>query len=156
MDQKSHFDKARQGVVNLWKVHGSVDWFRNSAKDKQEIVTALPITNGHPGEQWTPAIILPDNAKYQQAHMEPFRTIMREADTAIANSNSILCIGFGFNDIHILPKLKDRCKIPKTTLVILAEELTPEAVNFFRQCKCHNRMALQKCVKGRKKLYVFT
>ena len=133
--------RVNNGVVNVWKVHGSVDWFYNS--DQSGDIIALPVNDGHPGQGWDSAIILPGRLKYELAHAEPFRTVIREADAAIVQSKSVLCIGFGFNDMHLLPKLKQCCQKSGTTLVILAKELTKRTKEFFQQCDCHSRLALE-------------
>ena len=148
-DRKSSPSRqVNHGVVNVWKVHGSVDWFYHAGKPKR--VIGLPISDGDPGEKWAPAIIFPGNLKCQHAHEEPFRTIIQKADAAIVNSKSILCIGFGFNDQHILPKLEECCQKPATFLVVLAEKLTDNTKDFFRQCRCRRRLALESASGGGK------
>ena len=140
------------GVVNVWKVHGSVDWFYHPSKPSE--VYALPISDGHPGDEWAPAIILPGNLKFQRSLADPFRTIMVEkADRAMTNSKSILCIGCGFNDWHILPKLEKCCQKRETILVILAEKLTENAKDFLRRCKCHRRLALESASEGKCRMF---
>ena len=69
--------RINKGVVHVWKVHGSVDWFYRPCESKE--IVALPISDGNPGQGWTPAIILPGRAKYQRAHTEPFRTILAKS-----------------------------------------------------------------------------
>lgn len=135
------------GVVYVWKVHGSVDWFHCCESNE---TVALPIGSGNPGKKWRPVIILPGKMKYKRAHDEPFRTILKKADDVIVKSKSILCVGFGFNDQHILPKLEQRCKKTDTILVVLVEKLTKQAKEFFRKCNCPSRIALEKSEKDGK------
>lgn len=54
---------------------------------------------------YTPLIVPPGKEKYSTTHEEPYRTIIEEADKEFKRAGSFLCIGYGFNDSHIQPKL---------------------------------------------------
>ena len=86
--------------VNIWKVHGSLDWFQTPLED----TVALSNIQGIPNN-YQPQIVTPGTQKYQKTHLEPFRSIINNADLAINEASSYLCIGYGFNDEHIQPKL---------------------------------------------------
>ena len=130
-------------TVRVWKVHGSLDWFVLHSESRPDEVVAFPTRDQFPeNEQLTPAIVLPGNAKYELTHREPFRTILRGADDAIARANSILCVGFGFRDMHILPELRKQCEKRETTIVILTKHLTDEGKQFLKHCRCDSRLVL--------------
>jgi len=92
--------RLRERVVNIWKVHGSLDWF---VKDEGSIVS-FPLSKEIP-QNHSPLIIAPGKVKYNLTHNEPYRDIITQADAAFSNAGSFLCIGYGFNDDHIQPKL---------------------------------------------------
>lgn len=76
-----------KGQVNIWKVHGSLDWFKTrNAEDIQ-----LPLRNTIP-DGFTPLIVTPGLTKYSETHNEPYRTIFTQADNEIENANGYLCI----------------------------------------------------------------
>jgi hypothetical protein len=109
---------ARERVVNIWKPHGSLDWF---SKDSGNIVsfplsTAIPLNHN-------PLIIAPGKGKYSITHEEPYRSIITQADLAFSRAGSFLCIGYGFNDDHIQPKLIEQIKNGKP-IVALCKEST--------------------------------
>ncbi|MBU1299026.1 MAG: SIR2 family protein, partial [Bacteroidetes bacterium] len=87
--------KGYSGHVNIWKVHGSLDWF----KTKDEYDIQLPLRHTIPAE-CKPSIVTPGVSKYLETQLEPFRTIFTEADNEIENAIGYLCVGYGFNDIH--------------------------------------------------------
>jgi len=100
--------RARERVVNVWKVHGSLDWF---LKEDGEIVS-FPVTMEIP-INYNPLIIAPGRGKYNLTHTEPYRDVIAQADSAFSNAGSFLCIGYGFNDDHIQPKLIEQIKKEK-------------------------------------------
>jgi hypothetical protein len=89
-----------QNRVDIWKVHGSLDWFNR----KNNLSFSSPLAKEIP-ENTMPLIVTPGIVKYQQTHLEPYRTVMNEADKALMQASCFLCIGYGFNDEHVQPKL---------------------------------------------------
>ena len=86
----------KTNVVNLLKVHGSLDLFRNSAG----IVCTIPLQGELP-EGFTPEIITPGAMKYKAVLTGDSRNILHEADSVINEASAFLCIGYGFNDEQI-------------------------------------------------------
>jgi hypothetical protein len=119
------------GQVNIWKVHGSLDWF----KSKDDIDFHLPLRKYIP-TNYIPSIVTPGLSKYYQTQLEPYRTIFTEADSEIEKATSFLCIGYGFNDVHVQPKLITQIKNGKPIIVITKEltENTKRAI-INNQCK---------------------
>lgn len=111
--------RARERVVDIWKVHGSLDWFAAPGGT----VTAFPFTRIIPNG-FQPLIIPPGKEKYSSTHEEPYRTIIAEADNAFVQAGAYLCVGYGFNDEHIQPKLLAQISKGKP-IVILAMTMTP-------------------------------
>jgi hypothetical protein len=110
--------KGFKGQVNIWKVHGSLDWY----KTMDESTIQLPLRPKIP-IGLSPCIVTPGLSKYFQTHIEPFRTILTQADAEIDNAKGFLCIGYGFNDIHVHPKLITQIKNNKP-IIVLTKELT--------------------------------
>ncbi|KAF5037187.1 hypothetical protein DSECCO2_567260 [anaerobic digester metagenome] len=109
-----------KGQVNIWKVHGSLDWF----KADDETDRRLPFRSTIP-VNYKPLIVTPGLSKYYETQLEPFRTIFTEADNEIEKATSYLCIGYGFNDIHVQPKLITQIKSGKP-IIVISKELTPK------------------------------
>jgi SIR2-like domain len=125
--------------VNVWKVHGSLGWFKNEAG----INISLGNTNDLP-ENLTPLIVTPGLDKYERASREPYRTIISWADRALMNSSSYLCIGYGFNDVHIQEKLINKCTRDNSKLIIITRSLTPAASNFLNTHDVKNYIAFTR------------
>jgi hypothetical protein len=122
----------------VWKVHGSIDWFLNA----DGVAVALPYRDQYP-ETFTPLLVTPGTSKYEITHQEPFRSIMANADAALSQANSYLCIGYGFNDRHIQPKLVERARHDGVPIVILAKKLSDPAKAFISGCKNRFLLALE-------------
>ncbi len=130
--------KGFKGQVNIWKVHGSLDWFKT--KDDEDI--QLPLRHTIPYE-FMPLIVTPGSTKFELTHLEPFRTIFTQADKEIEEANSFLCIGYGFNDIHVQPKLITQIKNNKP-IIVLTKELTPKTKQSIIDNKCKQYILLEE------------
>lgn len=90
------FDENRfqdKGLINLMKVHGSLDWFNVDGE----------IRKFNDDFGYEPVMIPPGKNKFRTTHGSPYRELMQKSDEAIKKSSSFLVVGFGFNDEHITP-----------------------------------------------------
>lgn len=126
-------------TVEIWKVHGSVDWFL----DIHGVPVALPDNEAYT-ESLKPLMVTPGLTKYEITHHEPFRSIIRNSDNALAGASSYLCVGYGFNDGHIQPKLVDKVVRQSVPIVILARTLTPSAKKLLSDIGQSQFLALEK------------
>lgn len=82
-----------EGVFQLLKLHGSVNWERGAG---DEICEA---------EQPDPdkaCLIYPARGKYQQSYLQPHLELMSQYLACLRQSNTCLIVtGFGFNDDHL-------------------------------------------------------
>lgn len=129
--------------VNIWKVHGSLDWFFRTDGDVVSVTAAREIPLG-----CRPAIITPGLHKYEQTHQEPFRSILSGADRALDSASAYMCVGYGFNDQHIHPRLLSRWRSGDARLLILARHLTPQALAMLNDPRDGQYLALE-CRAGK-------
>lgn len=120
---------TRKRVMNLFKVHGSVDWFRH--KTNGTIISTSFHNSSDFCDNYKPLIVTPGNKKYQETHNDPFRTVIFEADKAIRASGSCLCIGYGFNDEHIQPIILEENRAKNKPIVIITKDITPKIRELF-------------------------
>jgi len=139
--------KGYKGQVNIWKVHGSLDWF----KSKEDENIQLPIRQNIP-QNYTPLIVTPGLSKYSETHNEPYRTIFTQADSEIEQANGFLCIGYGFNDIHVQPKLITQIKNNKP-IIVITKELTPKTKQSIIGNNCKNYMLIEEANSKDTKIY---
>lgn len=125
--------EAAMRTVAIAKVHGSLDWFRRP----NNTVMGSPLGVEYPSSL-TPAIVTPGATKYEQAYDEPFRTAITSADNYLSGGKAYLCLGYGFNDKHIQPKLVERVRQQKVPIVVLAKSLTEATKQFLKTC-CHSQ-----------------
>ena len=125
--------------VNIWKVHGSLDWFKSPLED----IVALSNIQGIPAN-YKPEIVTPGTQKYQTTHLEPYRSTIHNADLAINAANSYLCIGYGFNDEHIQPNIMARCQRQNTPITIITYELSGAAKKLITDGKVQHYLAIER------------
>ncbi|NNN70830.1 SIR2 family protein [Vibrio sp. 3-2(1)] len=125
--------------VNIWKVHGSLDWFQSPMGDTVALSNIQKIPN-----DYKPQIVTPGTQKYQKTHLEPFRSIINHADLAISEAGSYLCIGYGFNDEHIQPKLMVKCLRQKTPVTIITYALSESAKKLIIDGSAQNYLAIER------------
>jgi len=104
----------KKNSINLIKVHGSLNWFQLDSKTRKIFSNDYTID---------PTIIPPSKNKYQEAFKEPYRDLISKSDAFINNAGSFLVVGFGFNDEHLTPKIKERVT-QGTPLVLITKKIT--------------------------------
>ncbi|WP_415884741.1 SIR2 family protein [Neptuniibacter sp. QD37_6] len=134
---EDHLRSQRQ--VNIWKVHGSLDWYKSPGRT----VCGLPNMLDMP-DDYEPMIVTPGAEKYRITHGEPFRTAISRSDQAIVEANSYLCIGFGFNDQHIQEKLIEGCMQHKKPVTVITYALTDSAKEFLFGQGVVNFLAIER------------
>ena len=130
-------------VVKIWKVHGSLDWFQTA----DERIVGLPVFN-LPSADYHPLIVTPGPNKFQKTHDDPFRTMINGADKALRSASAFLCVGFGFRDQHIHPKIIERCRENNVPIVVLARTLTGEAKDFLKNKAGAKYMGIESANEG--------
>lgn len=139
--------RSRERTVDIWKVHGSLDWFVAS----NETVVSFPLARTIPNN-FQPLIVTPGNEKYSSTHGEPYRTIIAEADNAFQNAGAYLCIGYGFNDEHIQPKLLEQISNGKP-IVILARNITSACRKHIIEAKINKYLIFEYADATHTKVY---
>ena len=126
------------GQVNILKVHGSLDWFKKVNGENIQ----LPLRRTIP-EGFSPSIVTPGNSKYLHTHSEPYRTILTMADEEIKIAEGYLCIGYGFNDIHVQPNLIDQIRSGKP-IIVITKELTEQTKQAIVGNNCKNYVLIEQ------------
>lgn len=142
----NHYTRqAKFRCVDIWKVHGSIDWYQNGSAPPIGIFdhAVLP-------ETFEPLLVTPGVAKYSRTHQEPFRSVISFADSALSAARGFLCIGYGFSDDHIEPKLIQRSTELQPPIAILARTLRPGAKKFLSKHLHSNAVAFEKEGTGTK------
>jgi hypothetical protein len=126
-------------TVNIWKVHGSLDWFKRPEGD----VCAFGQLDTMPN-RYEPQIVTPGISKYLTTYHEPYRTTINQSDQAIMRANSYLCVGFGFNDEHIQEKLIEKCVRENKKITVITWALSDAAKAFLFESNVQNYLAIER------------
>lgn len=136
--------------VNIWKVHGSLDWFLTPSEEICSFGNISEIPDNH-----VPLIVTPGVAKYRSTHKEPYKTVIHESDNILKSSSSYLCIGYGFNDEHIQEKLVNKCVSEGSKLMIITHKLTDSTRNILFKGNLKEFLAIESGENSRES-YIYT
>ncbi len=125
--------------VNIWKVHGSLDWFGMPGGG----IVCLGNSAVIPGNLF-PMIVTPGIEKYRNTHREPYKSIIHESDNVLDAAHAYLCIGFGFNDEHIQEKLVNRCATNSAKVIVITYKLSDAAKAFLLNGKVASYLAIER------------
>ena len=82
-----------EGVFNLYKLHGSVNWCRKA--ESEIVVEPAPSPD-------SACLIYPAKGKYQQSYVQPHLELVSQYFSVLREPNTCLIVaGFGFNDDHL-------------------------------------------------------
>ena len=137
------YENQQVRTVDIWKVHGCLDWFNDEDGQVIALMSARAIPPGR-----RPAIVTPGVEKYERTHREPFRSIIAGADGALSRARAYLCIGFGFNDAHIQPKLLERWRNGGAFLVVLTKTMSESAERMLLGASDRRFMVLEETERG--------
>lgn len=83
-------------VIQLFKLHGSIDWERKDGKIYQKETTD------------NPCIIYPASEKYESSYEQPYFEMMSHLQSTLRKEGTLLIVaGFGFQDKHIQNVIKE-------------------------------------------------
>jgi hypothetical protein len=140
--------RNNEKYIEIWKVHGSLDWF----EDEDSNIISFPLSNEIPAN-FKPLIVTPGIFKFQETHNEPYRSIISKADDIICNSECFLCIGYGFNDEHIQPKLINQIKTKGKPIVVITKELTSSGKKIFLNDRIHKFIIYEESNHNKTRVY---
>lgn len=107
--------------VNILKVHGSLDVFR----DVHDVAVSVPMLRKL-SPRLIPEIITPGRSKFEAILQGTPRQILAAADERIGQAKGFLCIGYGFNDTQVQENIISRIRngVP---IVVLTREISDSA-----------------------------
>lgn len=114
---------ANKNIVNIVKVHGSLDVF----KDVHNVCFSVPLRSEIPSGL-VPEIVTPGLSKFQAVLKGISRDLLTESDTLIKNAPSFLCIGYGFNDEQIQEKIISGIRLGKP-IIVVTKQLSDSAAH---------------------------
>jgi hypothetical protein len=114
--------------VQLHKVHGSINWFRNA--DETRLLRCDRMIDGNPPEGWRREMVTPGRGKLEEAGKN--RESFAEADTAIAEASAFLIVGYGFNDDHIHKGIQKRLVDQGCSGIVVTRDWSPKIAKWIR------------------------
>lgn len=97
--------KYRSNMINLLKIHGSVDWERD---EKGQLIKILTYKQN---DVINPVMIFPSSEKYMQSYQEPYFSLMTKFQELLRKPNTLfMTVGFSFADNHIFEMILQSIK----------------------------------------------
>ncbi len=126
---KSYTDTPRiMPHIQLHKVHGSINWFRNT--DETRLLRCDRMIDGPLPAGWRRAMITPGRGKLEEAGKN--RERFAEADAAIAGASAFLIVGYGFNDDHIHNGIRKRLVDQGCSGIVVTQDWSPKIEDWIR------------------------
>lgn len=118
----SAFFGGESSSVRIVKIHGSDNWFRYDTKDSYVAKVRIGEVPEEDAKCMSPKIIIPSNMKYEDVSKDKtFSNLMLAFGRLVKEADSYLTIGFGFNDLHLTPLLKQEAEKGKPVIRLMKE-----------------------------------
>jgi len=98
------FDRA-DGAMNLIKVHGSLDWFLDDARESGWLARPRLQVEDVTKTRKLPWIVVGDREKL--ATSGPTLALLNSAEVALAKAQRLIVVGYSFGDAHINTMVRD-------------------------------------------------
>lgn len=123
-------------LFHLYKVHGSLDWYKN---DEGDIVQKeLDLNDNNKGISdiviENRLAVFPSDNKYEQSYEQPYFEMMSRFQRALRRENTLLItIGFSFLDKHISSVIEESLKYNTSlSLVVIDPSISQKKKNWER------------------------
>lgn len=135
--------------LRIYKPHGSLSWFKYPNGQILKVpgvgIHMLPMLGK---VQITPTIVTPGTGKYLETHKEPYNTVLSEMKQVLDRCKALLFLGFGFNDLHIQGSFDSILRNESIPKILLAMELSQNAMELIGNQSIKNFIAVQKADHG--------
>jgi len=121
-----------RGMINLYKLHGSIGWFI----DDRNVIRRCRPQNSIP-DGATLLMVPPHYRKAQDTGVPPYSIIWSEFRGILNNDrlrllNRLVCVGYGLGDTHVNPILESALVRSDFTMLILARDLPNATVDHWK------------------------
>lgn len=110
----------QSNIINLLKIHGSVDWIRDN-----DILIKKEINNNNSSVDTLyekSVMIFPSSEKYAESYQEPYFSLMAKFQELLRKSNTLfITIGFSFADDHIFEMVSQCIKHNNSLSVLITD-----------------------------------
>ncbi|MBM7509329.1 hypothetical protein JOE61_003143 [Nocardioides salarius] len=105
-------------VIQLYKLHGSVDWDETNDGVRRDPSPANPV------------LIYPSSMKYQQSYRPPYLESMARFQMTLRQpETTVIVAGFGFNDAHVVGPLLSAVRSNVSLRLIVVDPVLRETKN---------------------------
>lgn len=107
-----------ENVINLLKIHGSVDW-----KNINGVIHRIPYKGiKDNAKDEFPVMVFPSSDKYMQSYEEPYFELFSKFQSLLKENNTLLItVGFSFADNHIARMIMEALKNNKSLKCLITD-----------------------------------
>jgi len=118
-------------VAHLYKLHGSINWYREPPTEQNPYGIFSSVTAGSQGD----ALIFPTPAKQELATGIPYSEMFRRFSEAISQPQSVLfVVGYGLGDDHVNALIRQALLVPSFRLVVVSPTAQSEFLDKLIRC----------------------
>jgi len=119
-------------VAHLYKLHGSVNWCRESPTEQNPYGIFASANMGSQGD----ALIFPTPVKQELATGIPYSEMFRRFSESISQPQSVLfVVGYGFGDNHVNALIRQALLVPSFRLVVVNPSSKSEFLTKLIKCE---------------------
>ena len=113
-----------RSFVRLWKLHGSVNWARDTDKEVEIVRLGAPVPSGFA------AAIYPSDVKYDESRRVPLMVLQDRFRRALAQPETLTLVsGYSFGDEHLNEVLFDAAvRRPRSEIIVFCHSDIPQVL----------------------------
>jgi hypothetical protein len=102
----------------LWKIHGSINWYQETEKDKEgKYIKKVYRSSGT--KESASYLIYPSHLKYEESRKMPYLALIDQLNRFVRKKSSLLILsGYSFNDEHLNDTIVNALKANPTGMVL--------------------------------------
>lgn len=102
----------------LWKIHGSINWYQETEKNKEGKVVKRVYRSSEIKEDES-HLIYPSHLKYEESRKMPYLALIDQLSRFVRKKSSLLILsGYSFNDGHLNDSIVNALKANPTGMVL--------------------------------------
>ena len=125
-------------VFHLYKLHGSLDWVRDSESDQ---IRKCDFANNK-----KPVMIFPSSIKYEASYEQPFFEMLSRFQTELRMDNALLIIiGYSFGDKHINSMIFEALELNHSLQLVIVDPYIENFKELIKRTQRSANIMLIKC-----------
>jgi hypothetical protein len=115
--------------INIFKLHGSVEWCRYVCHNTSEFFTGVSTKPGYDRVDEKPSILLGTFNKILRYHAQPFLELQYRFMNALKSCNALVVCGYGFGDKGVNTRIVEWIKSREKNRLLIIDPVKSECMH---------------------------